>query len=220
MVNERADRSPGGGASGDSEARGEVWLNVAAGVSVLSWAVLGLRHTWMESGEIGAVRLCGSAIHALVGVLFLMRRSIRIDGTYRQLAMALPAFILGGLAFRWAPASVDWRISAVVLFVVGSVFTVVSLLTLGRSFAVLPALRQVVARGPYRWVRHPAYAGETLLVLAMVLASLELRSCLVLAAFLPAIVLRIRAEEQVMASSGEYGAYREKVRWRLLPGVW
>ncbi len=220
MVSERADRSTGGGASGGSGARGEVWLNIAAGLSVLSWAVLGLRHTWMESGEIGAVRLCGSAIHVLVGVLFLTRRSIRIDGSYSQLAMALPAFILGGLAFRWSPPSVDWRLSAVGLFVIGSVFTVASLLMLGRSFAVLPALRRVVVRGPYRWVRHPAYAGETLLVVAMVLASLELRSWLALIAFLPAIVLRIRAEEQVMANSGEYLRYREKVRWRLLPGVW
>jgi len=174
----------------------------------------------MESGEIGVVRVSGSAIHLLAGILFLTRRPLQVDGSLAQLAMAMPSFIAGGLAFRWSPPSVDWRLLAVGVFVAGSVFTIASLLTLGRNFAVLPALRKVVGCGPYRWVRHPAYAGETLLVVAMVLASLELRNCLALIAFLPAIAMRIRAEEQVMGNSGEYRAYREKVRWRLLPGVW
>ena len=50
--------------------------------------------------------------------------------------------------------------------------------------------------------------------------ALELRSLLALAAFVPAIVVRIRAEEQVMQNSDDYRVYREKVRWRLVPGIW
>jgi protein-S-isoprenylcysteine O-methyltransferase Ste14 len=31
---------------------------------------------------------------------------------------------------------------------------------------------------------------------------------------------RALAEEDVLATSGDYAAYRRQVRWRLLPGVW
>lgn len=200
--------------------RGEVWLNVAAGLSVLSWAFLGLRHSWLESGQIGVVRICCTAIHLTVGTLFLTRRPLLAEGSYAQLALAMPSFIAGGLAFRWSPPGVEWWPPAIALFALGTVLTIAALLTLGRSFAVLPALREVVVRGPYRWVRHPAYAFETLLVVAMVTATMEWRSLLALLVFLPSVAMRIRAEEQVLGQSADYLSYRERVPWRLVPGVW
>ena len=134
--------------------------------------------------------------------------------------MALPSFVVGGLAFRWSPEPERWSSPSVAMFVVGSVITVAALLTLGRSFSVLPARREVVAKGLYRFVRHPAYAGECLLVAAMVAATMEWYSFLALAAFIPVMILRLKAEEQVMAGSPDYLVYRDSVRWRLLPGVW
>jgi protein-S-isoprenylcysteine O-methyltransferase Ste14 len=36
----------------------------------------------------------------------------------------------------------------------------------------------------------------------------------------PLVVLRIRAEERALRSLPEYRVYSERVRWRLVPGVW
>jgi protein-S-isoprenylcysteine O-methyltransferase Ste14 len=197
-----------------------VWLNLAAGLSVWSWAYLGIRHSWLESGEVGAVRIVGAAIHGLVGTLFLLRRPLLADGSLAQLSMALPSFVMGGLAFRLAPSPEAWSFPAVGIFVAGGVVALVALSTLGRSFAVLPARRELVARGIYRYLRHPAYAGETLLVVAMVVAAMRWESALALVVFVPTIIWRIRAEEQVMGEEEDYGRYKNSVKWRIFPWVW
>lgn len=80
---------------------------------------------------------------------------------------------------------------------------------------------QVVSSGPYRWIRHPGYAGALLAYLATPLF-LDSRW-----AFLPAmfitIVLVIRTNLEDKTLQTELPGYREytgRVRFRLLPGVW
>lgn len=80
---------------------------------------------------------------------------------------------------------------------------------------------QVVSTGPYRWLRHPGYAGALLTYLAtpFLLDSLW--------AFLPAIfitivlVIRTNLEDKTLqAELAGYQEYAGRVRYRLLPGVW
>lgn len=41
------------------------------------------------------------------------------------------------------------------------------------------------------------------------------------AALLPALVLRILSEEKMLERElGEYAQYQQKVRYRLIPGIW
>ena len=42
-----------------------------------------------------------------------------------------------------------------------------SLIVLGFSFSIAPEDRGIVARGPYRFVRHPMYLGEVLSLLGL-----------------------------------------------------
>ncbi|MCP3960250.1 MAG: hypothetical protein GY719_20600 [bacterium] len=93
-------------------------------------------------------------------------------------------------------------------------------LCLGRSFAILPALRGVVVRGSYRLVRHPAYAGELLMIAGCVVARPVAGSVAALLLAVPLVALRIRAEEELLMSRERYRSYAEQVRWRLVPGVW
>ena len=79
----------------------------------------------------------------------------------------------------------------------------------------------VVTSGPYRWIRHPGYAGGLLTYLA---TPLFLDS---LWAFLPAVfisvVLAIRTNLEDKTLQDELEGYRDyarRVRYRLLPGVW
>ena len=81
--------------------------------------------------------------------------------------------------------------------------------------------QQVVSSGPYRWVRHPGYAGALWSYLAM---PLFLDSGW---AFLPAVfltivlVIRTSLEDRTLQDElAGYRAYARRVRYRLLPGVW
>jgi protein-S-isoprenylcysteine O-methyltransferase Ste14 len=80
---------------------------------------------------------------------------------------------------------------------------------------------QVVSGGPYRWVRHPGYAGALLTYLA---TPIFLDA---LPAFIPAVylvvllVVRTKFEDQTLKDRlTGYREYAARVRHRLLPGVW
>ncbi len=81
--------------------------------------------------------------------------------------------------------------------------------------------QQVVSSGPYRWVRHPGYASALLvyLVIPLLLDSNW--------AFLPAIflavctVIRTSLEDRTLqVELPGYREYAQRVRYRLLPGIW
>lgn len=79
----------------------------------------------------------------------------------------------------------------------------------------------VVSSGPYRWVRHPGYAGALLTYLATPLF-LDSQWAFLPAVFL-AILLVIRTALEDRALQDELEGYRDyarRVRYRLLTGVW
>ncbi len=77
----------------------------------------------------------------------------------------------------------------------------------------------MVARGPYRLVRHPAYAGESLMLIGCI-AAIGGLAWLWLPVMLPVLIARIIAEERVLRQLPAYVEYADCVRWRLIPGVW
>ena len=80
---------------------------------------------------------------------------------------------------------------------------------------------RLVDQGPYRFVRHPGYAGTVAahLVLPIALGSLWGLVPAVLGSLL--LAARILNEERALEGKLEgYPAYRLRVRWRLVPGVW
>lgn len=82
--------------------------------------------------------------------------------------------------------------------------------------------QRVVSTGPYAVVRHPAYAGGTLALIAGGLALNSFVSILpaVLIA-LPVHVFRTMIEDQMLRDElAGYADYASKVRYRLLPGIW
>jgi protein-S-isoprenylcysteine O-methyltransferase Ste14 len=80
---------------------------------------------------------------------------------------------------------------------------------------------RVVSSGPYRWIQHPGYAGALLTYLA---TPVFLDSVW---AFIPVVLttivlfFRTYMEDRVLQAELEgYRGYAERVRYRLLPGVW
>ncbi|MCW2567078.1 MAG: putative Isoprenylcysteine carboxyl methyltransferase [Mycobacterium sp.] len=107
----------------------------------------------------------------------------------------------------------------------GIAFRLWAIRSLGRFFRGVVHIQEghrVVQSGPYRWLRHPSYSGGLLAVLGFSLTFGNAVSALVFfAAFLAALLYRIRAEERVLFAElgDDYARYAARTR-RLIPGVW
>lgn len=186
----------------------------------LSLGFWGGMRAWREGDAVSAA---GAVLAVAVGFLFLRRDPVREGALPGRVLPALPAVMappLVALAAHFGAPVFRLPELGLALAVAGCLFAAWALLVLGRSFAVLPARRQVVTRGPYAWVRHPAYLGELAAVLGLCLQGATLAALLLSAAAVVAVAVRIRAEERLLASDPAYSDYRGRVRRRLLPGVW
>jgi protein-S-isoprenylcysteine O-methyltransferase Ste14 len=139
--------------------------------------------------------------------------------------MFLAAFVLAGLNFRfgWLPLP-DW-----VVWAAAGVFLLAYLLYaevlrenayLSRTIEVQEG-QKVIDTGLYGVVRHPMYMATVFLFLSMPLVLGSPLSFLILLLYIPIIVKRIRNEEDVLTEGLEgYAAYKERVRYRLIPFIW
>jgi len=69
-------------------------------------------------------------------------------------------------------------------------------------------------------VRHPIYAAYLAIQAGYLLQSVSVWNVLVLVLASGCNIGRALAEERLLARTAAYRAYREKVRWRLIPGLW
>jgi len=79
----------------------------------------------------------------------------------------------------------------------------------------------VVSSGPYRYVRHPGYAGLLLFLLTSAPALGSLWTLLPNGLFLIALVVRTALEDRFLQENlAGYKAYTRHTRYRLIPGIW
>ncbi len=108
------------------------------------------------------------------------------------------------------------------LFVGGIALRELAIRTLGRLYSHHVALRTehpIVTGGPYRLIRHPAYAGMLLANIGFVAYFLNPASAAGMVALTVAVLWRIRVEEKVLWQLPVYRSYATG-RARLIPGVW
>jgi protein-S-isoprenylcysteine O-methyltransferase Ste14 len=106
-----------------------------------------------------------------------------------------------------------------VLLVLGLLVQVHAKVVLGRSFGCVPANRGLKRAGPYRFVRHPMYAGYMLSHLGFTLLNPSLWN---VAMYLVCDVIqipRLLAEERLLGEDPGYARYQAEVRFRLVPGL-
>jgi protein-S-isoprenylcysteine O-methyltransferase Ste14 len=92
-------------------------------------------------------------------------------------------------------------------------------LTLGRSIGCIPANRGLKLAGPYRFVRHPMYAGYLLSHLAFLAMNPTAWNLAVYALCYGVQVPRLMAEERLLGGDPRYREYQAAVRYRLIPGL-
>jgi protein-S-isoprenylcysteine O-methyltransferase Ste14 len=106
------------------------------------------------------------------------------------------------------------------LQILGLTIVVAGMLALNRSFGLLPAHRGIRSSGPYRFVRHPLYAGYTVSNVGYLLSHPSASNAAIVAAAFAFQVLRIGNEERLLAADPEYASYAARTRWRVLPFVY
>lgn len=106
-----------------------------------------------------------------------------------------------------------------VLVLVGNVVQAWAKLVLRRSFGIAPANRGVKVSGPYRFVRHPMYAGYLAAHIGLLALLFSPLNLLIYAIGWCAQIKRLMAEERLLSQDGTYRTYAYKVRWRLIPGI-
>ena len=85
----------------------------------------------------------------------------------------------------------------------------------------IAANQKVIDSGPYSLVRHPMYASALLYLLGTPLALGSYWGLVPFLVIVPFLIWRIFDEEKMLTNELEgYGKYRQRVRDRLIPGVW
>ncbi len=139
--------------------------------------------------------------------------------------MFLAGFLLAGLSYRFGWMRLpDWvSHTAAVLFLAAYLIYAEVLREntyLSRTVEVQEG-QQVIDTGLYGIVRHPMYSATVLLFLAMPLVLGSLLSFGIFLFYPVLIVFRIKGEEELLeAELPGYAAYRETVKYRLVPFVW
>jgi protein-S-isoprenylcysteine O-methyltransferase Ste14 len=128
--------------------------------------------------------------------------------------------------FGWPPDfGLPWELVALAFILAGMMLGSYALIA-NRYFSGVVRIQtdrdhRVVSGGPYRWVRHPGYAAALMTYLATPIF-LDAASAYIPALFLTvALVIRTRLEDRTLqAGLPGYREYAQRVRYRLLPGVW
>ena len=139
--------------------------------------------------------------------------------------MFLGGFLLAGFDFRFGWSVMpDWVvITASVLFLVAYALYAEVMREnayLSRTIKVEQG-QTVVDTGLYGIVRHPMYAVTVLLFLMMPLVLGSWYALIVFACYPAIIVVRLKDEEDLLTRElPGYEAYKQKVKYRLIPFVW
>ena len=139
--------------------------------------------------------------------------------------MFLAGFIVAGLDFRfkWFLLPKGIVIGGVVVFLAAYILYAEVLREntyLSRTIKVQEN-QKVIDTGLYRIVRHPMYSATLLLFLAMPLVLGSLFSFLIFLAYPLIIAKRIRSEEAFLEKElNGYLAYKQKVKYHLIPFIW
>lgn len=151
--------------------------------------------------------------------LLIRRHTDQISRHWQEWLLALSATVAPMLVQPGVGAALVWPIVGAVLLVMGTIIQIHAKLALGRSFGCVPAHRGLKLGGPYRFVRHPMYAGYLLGHVAFLLMNPTLWNVAVYAGCYALQVPRLLMEERFLANDPQYRAYQAVVRYRLIPGV-
>jgi protein-S-isoprenylcysteine O-methyltransferase Ste14 len=140
----------------------------------------------------------------------------------------MATMIVAGLDQRWAWSAIFPEVIQYLatLVITGGYGLAVWAMVENRYFSAVARIQKdrgqrVVTTGPYRIVRHPAYAGAILASLTLPLMLDAVRALIPGTIMVIGVVVRTGLEDRMLLEELEgYQTYEEKTRYRLIPGAW
>lgn len=204
-----------------------LWRHSAGTDSVLAQLNWGL--TWMYH----LIFVCDTAV-ALVGYscesVWLKNRTRSVDRTWLGWVVCLmcypPFNDVAGLYLPLREGGNSLALGEVTLVVLRFLTLICfagylwATLALGVRFSNL-SNKGIVTRGPYRWVRHPAYLCKNAAWWLEKLPTMaDFHNVLPLLAWNAVYVIRGLTEERHLRADPAYRVYCAQVPYRFIPGVW
>ncbi len=137
----------------------------------------------------------------------------------------LVGLVVAGFDFRfsWSRVPLSFVLIADLMIVVGYwiIFETFKVNTYTARTVAVEKEQKLISWGPYAIVRHPMYVGTIFVFLALPFALGSYSAIAFSIPIFPLIVWRILNEEKVLCRELEgYKEYTQKVKYRILPGVW
>lgn len=178
----------------------------------------GARHLVIDPGRLNILLLMISDVLTFTWLLLARRPIVRDWSPFTVFISLTAGFGSGFVSLQDGAAIIPLYIAAPLQFL--ALWLVIwGKMSLGRSFAILPANRGVVTGGAYRFVRHPIYAGYLAGHILFLLSSFSIYNFTVYAIITVFQIHRILREERILALTEEYRDYLTRVRYRLCPGI-
>lgn len=205
------------------------WLGIAQAVeAVRGGLLLTANPSWPIAVEMVREILYGSFVFGAAVSLWKRRDARARDGRGRVIAAShCASFLLVGVSLL-PTGPVVWvasiRVSEICLLVtvLGAVLAVITLASLGSHFSIVPEAQSLVTTGPYRWLRHPMYFAELLMIVGIAVSNLRISYLIGAACVIWLQIYRISVEEQLLRRTftDAFKEFVARTRYRLIPCVW
>jgi protein-S-isoprenylcysteine O-methyltransferase Ste14 len=143
-------------------------------------------------------------------------------------ATPVASWVVAGLDFRygWSPAFQPWVYLLAGFALIQGWLLVLWAMKSNRFFSATVRIQherkhQVIAGGPYRYIRHPGYAGIIVFQIATPFLLGSLWALIPSGLSVVLFMLRTALEDKTLRDElSGYAEYAATVRRRLIPGVW
>jgi protein-S-isoprenylcysteine O-methyltransferase Ste14 len=152
------------------------------------------------------------------------RRWLRIYGATLLIIVVVALLDVG--RFHWSDTVPLWLQIASLLGLMASMLLTGWAFKENRFFSEVVRIQHdrghhVVTTGPYRYVRHPGYAGNMISFPCFALSIGSWLALMLTVVLIVLFVIRTSLEDRTLQEElAGYEAYAQQVRYRLVPGIW